>query len=162
MLRKYGRQRTDSTHVLGAVERLTRLEMVWETLRTIIAALERQVSTWYTQVIPAAFAETYGKRRSEWKVSAEETAKELQQAGRDGFWLLAQLDQGYPSGPNLAQSHARHIELRGPVSSDTNKKSAGYQQTDFDVDMRQHRAVCPHGKVVEHQSLSRTVGGETG
>jgi transposase len=284
MLRKYGRQRTDSTHVLGAVECLTRLEMVWETLRTTIAALEKQVPTWYTPVIPAAFAETYGKRRSEWKVSEEETAKELQQAGRDGFWLLAQLDQGapevalalpevqtlrqvwqqeftwdekreeigppppkrrgdgkerivtphdpevrwskkrdtewrgyklqvtetaeeenpvqfitdiditgacdhdsealpeihqrlderdlcpqehyvdqgYPSGPNLAQSHARHIELIGPVSSDTNKKPAGYQQTDFDVDMSQHRAVCPHGKVADRWYPRPTPDGYAG
>ena len=36
---KSKRQRTDATHVLGAVERISRLELVWETLRLALGAL---------------------------------------------------------------------------------------------------------------------------
>ena len=270
-LQKYGKQRTDSTHVLGAIEQLTRLEMVWETLRTTLHALQKQVPTWYAQTIPSAFTATYGLRRSEWQVSATEAAAELRQAGRDGFWLVTQLDQGapdvalelsevqtlrqvweqeftwdadqqdlgpppprrqghgkerivtphdpdvrwtkkrdrewqgyklqvtetveeenlvqfitdieltpaceddseavtgihqrlaaralppeqhivdqgYTSGANLAHSRARHIELLGRVTHDTSTKPEGYKQTDFDLDMDHHRAVCPAGQVAE-------------
>lgn len=89
-LKKHGRQRSDSTHILGNVEHLSRLELAWETLRQALAALQLAAPQWYAQVITAAFHETYVVRRSDWQLSQAEVASQMQAAGQDGFWLLEQ------------------------------------------------------------------------
>ena len=48
-IRRRGKQRTDSTHILGQLAKLTRLELVLETLRMLIVALltlEDQAEAW--------------------------------------------------------------------------------------------------------------------
>ena len=267
-LKKYGKQRSDSTHILGCVERLSRLELVWETLRVVLCAMQGVAPEWYKEVIPAAFHEAYVKRQSDWRLSQEEVHTEMQKVGSDGFWLLDHLndstpqsilglaevgtlrtvwdqqferprdtqkvrvrppsgrgkgkhlvvtphdpdarwsekrgndwvgyklqvtetaeenvttqfitdvdtvaatthdsevvdaiqerliahalkpqeqyvDQGYPSGPNLAHSAARGIELIGPVGNDTAGKPDGYRQSDFTLDFETPQATCPEGK----------------
>lgn len=91
LLKKHGQQRTDSTYVVGCVERLTRLELVWETLRVALRALKQAAPTWFEETLPAVFQATYQTRRSEWQLSDTEIAAEMQQAGRDGVWLLSVL-----------------------------------------------------------------------
>ncbi len=92
-LKRHGQQRTDSTHMLGGVERMSRLELAWETLRVTLRALQAAAPTWYAAVIPAAFAEVYAQRQSDWRLSKDEVPAALQRAGQDGFWLLARLAQ---------------------------------------------------------------------
>lgn len=267
-LKKYGKQRSDSTHLLGCVERLSRLELAWETLRMALRALEAMIPEWYEKVLPAAFHEAYVTRQSDWRLSKQEAQAEMQKTGGDGFWLLDRLaesapqcvwdlsevetlrtvweqqfqreegsnktqvrppsgrgkgrnlivsphdpdarwsekrgkdwvgyrlqvtetaedevaqqfitdidvvaanqddsevvddiqerlterglkpqeqdvDQGYTSGPNLAHSAARGIELLGPVAQDTAGKPEGYRQSDFQLDFEAQQAICPQGK----------------
>lgn len=45
-MRARGRQRTDSTHVLAAVRRLSRVELVAETIRAALEALARVDEVW--------------------------------------------------------------------------------------------------------------------
>ena len=71
-IEKYGKQRSDSSHILGCVERLSRLELAWETLRVTLRAIEAAAPEWYEEVIPAAFHEAYVKRQSDWRLSKEE------------------------------------------------------------------------------------------
>ena len=51
---KSKRQRTDATHVLGAVERISRLELVWETLRLALGALINANAKWVIGQLPSA------------------------------------------------------------------------------------------------------------
>jgi len=264
LARKYGKQRTDSSHVLGAVERMSRLEVVWETLRVTLRELRRAAPTWYDETIPSAFHEAYHERQSDWKLTEDEVRQALQRAGQDGYWLLDRIDttapevaqglaevetlrtvldqqferteagvqakkvpikgkdiivsphdtdarwaekrghnwigykiqvtetadegqavqfltdvdtvaandgdseqvdpiqsrlaerdllprehhvdQGYTSGPNLAKSAERGIELVGPVADDQSNKPQGYRQADFDLDFEAHQATCPEGQ----------------
>lgn len=95
-LKKYGKQRSDSTHILGCVERLSRLELVWETLRVTLRAIEAAAPEWYKEIIPAAFHEAYVKRQSDWRLSKEEIQPAMQRAGSDGFWLLDHLNDSTP------------------------------------------------------------------
>jgi transposase len=95
-LKKHGKQRSDSTHLLGCVERLSRLELVWETMRVTLRAIEATVPEWYTEVIPVAFHEAYVKRQSDWRLSKEEVKAEMRKVGRDGFWLLDHLNDSTP------------------------------------------------------------------
>lgn len=97
LLRRSSKQRSDSTHVLGAVERLSRLELVWETVRLALQEMATAAAAWVAQVIPAAFVETYGRRQSDWKLSEAEIAQAMAQAGRDGYWLLAQIEASAPA-----------------------------------------------------------------
>jgi IS5 family transposase len=59
------------------------------------------------------------------------------------------VDRGYVSGPNLAHSADRNIELIGPALSDTSRKPEGYKQSDFEIDVDRQNAVCPEGKTAE-------------
>ena len=92
VLKKRGKQRSDSTHLLGNVERLSRLEMIWETLRLALRAIKATAPEWYEEVIPAAFHEAYVERQSDWRLSKEKVKRETQKAGQDGFWLLDHLE----------------------------------------------------------------------
>jgi transposase len=270
-LKKYGKQRSDSTHLLGSVERLSRLELVWETLRVTLRAIEAAMPEWYQEIIPAAFHEAYVERQSDWRLSKAEMKAEMQKAGRDGFWLLDHLndgappsilelaeietlrtvwnqqferrpdtqkvkvlpppgegkgkdlivtphdpdarwsekrgkdwvgyklqvtetaedeaavqfitdidvvpaneddseavdeiqhrlitrdlkpdehyvDKGYVSGPNMAHSADRDIELVGPALADTSRKPEGYKQSDFEIDFEKQEVTCPEGKTCE-------------
>lgn len=267
---KQSKQRSDSTHVLGCVERMSRLELVWESLRLTLCEMRQVEPMWTEQTVPAVFDQSYGQRHSDWRLSREKVKQELVQAGRDGLWLLAQIDghgpvqvreltavatlrtvltqqfeqkedevtpkppplkgkeilvsphdpdarwaekrgkdwvgyklhvtetadptqsvqfltdvdlvaantadseqvdaiharlarreltptthyvdQGYTSGPNLAHSTQRGIDLRGPVGTHSGGKQPGYRQEDFALDLAQRSARCPQGQVAPYWS----------
>jgi transposase len=92
-VRRRGRQRTDSTYVLGLVAQLSRLELVWETLRVALRAVEKMDAAWIESNLPEVFMQRYGVKRSDYNLTKRQAAQELSQAGADGFWLLAQLER---------------------------------------------------------------------
>lgn len=99
-LKKHGKQRTDSTHIIGCVARLSRLQLVWETIRVALCALQERCGEWYAQHIPAVFDEMYCKRQSDWQLSEAEVKAEMKKAGTDGYWLL---DLVTEHGPSIAR-----------------------------------------------------------
>jgi transposase len=90
-LKKRGKQRTDSLAVLGAVRQLSVLELVSETLRLAVRALEQADGAWVAQELPASFVEAYARRQADYRLSAQERADALVQVGQDGIWLLERL-----------------------------------------------------------------------
>jgi len=92
-IRRKGKQRTDSTHILGLVARLNRLELVWETLRVVLAALKRQAESWVKQQLPESFVQEHRVKHSDYRMSEAELKALLRQTGADGWWLLQQLAQ---------------------------------------------------------------------
>jgi len=90
-VKKRGKQRTDSVAVLGAVRQLGVLELVSETLRLAVRALEQTDPAWVTQEVPASFVADYAHRRTEYQLSVQERQEALGQVGQDGFWLLERL-----------------------------------------------------------------------
>ena len=93
LVRQKGKVRTDSSHVLGAIANLSRLELVLETERVVLNVLQKEDQEWYNEQIPAAFQEEYGTKRSDYQLSENEVKRTLQQAGADGWWLLQRLKQ---------------------------------------------------------------------
>lgn len=94
-----GRARTDSTHVLGAIRHLNRLELAGESLRAGLEALAVAHPGWLTQVIDPVWQQVYGARIDNLHLATSATKRtELMVAyGRDGYHLL---DQMYsPSAP---------------------------------------------------------------
>ena len=88
-----GKQRTDSTHIIGAVMRLSRLEVVWESLRVALSALVSTDAPWTLRWLPDSFVQTYSVRRSDFRLSQTEIDQAFRQSGQDGYWLLSQVEQ---------------------------------------------------------------------
>jgi len=89
-LKARGRQRTDSTHVLAAIETLSRLECVAETLRHALNVLAVVVPDWLQAQVPPEWYERYATRWQDYRLPAGRTEREELAAmiGRDGRTLL--------------------------------------------------------------------------
>src|SRR5256714_3426711 len=101
-LKARGRQRTDSTHVLGAVRALNRLILVGETLRHALEVLAEVAPDWLRGQIRSEWAERYGQRYDEIRLPKEAPARQAlaEEIGRDGYVLLAALYAPYaPATP---------------------------------------------------------------
>jgi transposase len=90
LVRPGGTQRTDSTHVLGAIADLNRLELAGETVRAALETLAAAAPDWLAGVIDASWQEVYGQRIDEWRLPGSQARRtELaSQYGRDGYHLL--------------------------------------------------------------------------
>jgi transposase len=86
-----GRQRTDSTHVLGAVRALNRLGCAIETLRAALNALASAAPEWLRAHADPTWPERYAKPADEVHIPKGEAARRAyaEQIGRDGHALLA-------------------------------------------------------------------------
>lgn len=93
LLKARGRQRTDATHVLGALRVLSRLECVAETLRVALEAIVVAAPEWAQTHIPATWRERYGRRVEEYRLPKGQAARQAFAAtvGADGLALLAAL-----------------------------------------------------------------------
>jgi transposase len=88
-----GRQRTDSTHVLGRVRDLNRLELAGESVRAALEALAAAAPGWLAGVIDASWQQVYGQRIDGWRLPEGQGARGqlAVQYGRDGYHLLDQV-----------------------------------------------------------------------
>jgi transposase len=94
-----GRQRTDSTHVLGRIRDLNRLELAGETVRAALEALAAAAPGWLAAVIDSSWQRVYGQRVDGVRLPEGAAARgELAlQYGRDGYYLLEQVSS--PGAP---------------------------------------------------------------
>ena len=86
------RQRTDATHVLGAIERMSRLELVWESLRLALVALINADARWVLDKLPVSFVSEHSEKQSDYRLSKAQIETAMVAAGRDGKWLLLQIE----------------------------------------------------------------------
>lgn len=92
LLKARGRQRTDATHVVGALRVLSRLERVAETLRAALNALAKQAPQWLHARVPPDWD---GRRIEEYRLPRSQAGRAAYagHVGADGGWLLAHLAQ---------------------------------------------------------------------
>jgi transposase len=104
LLKARGRQRTDSTHVLGALRVLSRLERVAETLRATLNVLAREAPDWLQARVPSDWYDRYHRRIEEYRLPRGQAARDAytRQVGADGARLLAQLAE--PETPAALRS----------------------------------------------------------
>lgn len=88
-----GRQRTDSTHVLGAIRAMNRLECVGEAVRHTLHVLAVVASDWLRKHSRPEWIDRYGPRVEDYRLPKGETLRQAhaQQIGLDGYWLLEHL-----------------------------------------------------------------------
>jgi hypothetical protein len=85
-----GRQRTDSTHVLGRIRELNRLELAGESVRAALEALAAAAPGWLAGVIDASWQQVYGQRVDGWRLPGSDAKREqlALRYGADGYLLL--------------------------------------------------------------------------
>lgn len=90
LLKARGRQRTDSTHVLGAIRAGTRIEAVGETLRHALNTLAMAVPEWMRTHSQPDWVERYATRMEEYRLPAGQTERRIyaERMGADGLYLL--------------------------------------------------------------------------
>jgi transposase len=93
LVRAGGRQRTDSTHVLGAIRMLNRLELAGETLRAALEALAVAAPGWLAGVIDGSWQQVYGARMDDLHLPASQAGRQdlMVRYGTDGYFLLDQV-----------------------------------------------------------------------
>jgi transposase len=131
LVRSGGKMRTDSTHILALMEKLSRMELITETLRLAVLGIQEFAPDWAAARLPEVFLETYSKRQSEYGMSDAEIQAKWLQSGRDGWWLVGQIDQESPSVVrNLTQVLTLRKVLQqqfpgGPDAPPPDKRPAG-------------------------------------
>jgi transposase len=95
LLKAKGRQRTDSTHVLAAIQTLNRLECVGETLRHALNVLATAAPDWLQSWVPAVWFDRYRQRFAEYRLPPDKPARYAlaEQIGTDGRQLLWAIDE---------------------------------------------------------------------
>ena len=112
LVKARGKQRTDSTHVLGAVHDLHLLELVAETLRATLDDLAAVVPDWLRTVAQPVWFERYGRRVEDYRLPKSQEKREALalEVGADGFVLLDALDRA--GAPEEARGVAMVQTLR--------------------------------------------------
>jgi transposase len=98
LVKARGRQRTDSTHVLAAVQALHRLEGVGETLRHALDTLARIAPDWVRAQAEPDWFERYGRRFEDSRLPTARTERYTlaEQIGADGHRLLCAVYEQAP------------------------------------------------------------------
>lgn len=90
LLKVRGRQRTNSTQVLGAIRSMNRLELVVETMRYALNALAVVTPEWTVAHSQAEWVDRYGERASDYRLPQTEAERlaYAEMVGGDGLALL--------------------------------------------------------------------------
>jgi transposase len=99
LLKGHQQQRTDSTHVLAAVRKVNRLELVGETMRHVLNDLATVAPQWLMQHVEKEWFDRYEHRFEMARLPQEEAEREAlqEQIGRDGVRLIEALRE--PEAP---------------------------------------------------------------
>ena len=100
LLKRRGRQRTDSTHVLAAIRRLNRLETIGETMRAALNVIAAVAPDWLQKIAPLDWYDRYESRVEEWGLPRDKKEREtwVIQVGQDGLNLLEEIYQSETHG----------------------------------------------------------------
>jgi transposase len=100
LLRKRGKQRTDSTHVVTAVRNLNRLETVGETMRATLNIVATVAPDWLQQIVPLEWYDRYETRIEESHLprKKKDRATWVEAVGKDGIYLLTRIYESETHG----------------------------------------------------------------
>lgn len=131
LIKEHGKLRTDATHVVALINRLSQLELVRESIQVALDAVSNVAPVWVSETVPVAFTETYGQRRNDYRLSDRQIAGQLLEAGRDGFWFVAQIERSAPakarmlSEVGVLRTVLQQQFPQGPESGPTKDRPAG-------------------------------------
>jgi len=90
LLKERGQQRTDSTHVLGAIRAIKRIECVGEAMRHALNTLAVVAPDWALENTQPDWVDRYGSKIEEYRLPKSKSSREayFHQVGADGQELL--------------------------------------------------------------------------
>jgi transposase len=93
LLKKRGKQRTDSTHVLAVVQNLNRLATIGETMRATLNVLAEVSPEWVKSTVSVEWFDRYSRRIEDTRLPRKKKEREewVKQVGDDGHQLLEQI-----------------------------------------------------------------------
>jgi transposase len=91
-LKAKGKQRTDATHIIGQVQRLSVFELKWESLRMVLSDLLGRDAKWVLAQVAARVTTTYSTSRNTYHLSQSELKQLEKQVDSDLLDLLQRLD----------------------------------------------------------------------
>ena len=93
LLKAGGQQRSDSTHILGAVRQLNRVEIVGETMRQGLNELSEFALEWVKGIAKPEWFARYGRRFEQMRLPKEPGEREalLETIGEEGAFLLEEV-----------------------------------------------------------------------
>ncbi len=93
LIQKNQKQRLDSTHVLGHLRRLSRLECMAESIRLALRALCRLMGEdAYIELVPAQIRDLYGSQLDIHKMDRQQVRRSLRASGKHALMLLERLE----------------------------------------------------------------------
>ena len=109
-IKERGQQRTDSTHVLGAVRALNRLELVGETLRAALNAIAAIDPDWLQKWAPEEWYSHDSRPMDEYRLPKGQSKRQAyaEMIGNDGLYLLIRL-RSSSTPPDLKQLPAVEV-----------------------------------------------------
>jgi transposase len=109
-LKAGGKQRTDATHVLGAIRAMNRLEGIGETMRAALNALAVAAPEWLLQQVSPDWFDRYGDRVEEYRLPKGKAARQEHgnRMGADGRRLLTAIYD--PTAPEWLR-HIPAVEI---------------------------------------------------
>lgn len=107
-----GKQRTDSTRILGAVRDLNRLEVVGESVRAALNDLAVLAPEWLQQIAPEEWYARYGRRIEDYRLPSKKAARVAyaEQVGADGAYLLECLAESAMAEEGFALSTVQTLQ----------------------------------------------------
>lgn len=110
LVKSRGRQRSDSTHILGSVRELSRLEHMGEAMRAALNELAKNYPEWLSSISPKQWYKQYGRRIEDGRLPQKKADRDayLMQVAEDGFRLLEALE----SAPEKAKTLEKVAYLR--------------------------------------------------
>ena len=150
LVKACGRQRSDSTHILGAIRAMTRLETVTETLRHALNVLATTAPDWLRFHTAPDWVDRYGLQASEYRLPKGDAKRFAwaKQVARDGQGLLTALYRE-PSASDLSGLPAiatlRQVWIQNFVwiddqlawrENDNTPPSGRYISSPYDTDAR--------------------------
>jgi transposase len=149
-LKAGGRQRSDSTHILGAMRAMTRLETVTETLRHALNMLAATAPDWLLAHTTPEWVDRYGLRASEYRLPKGQAKRQAwtEQVGQDGQALLTALYcepstsalRGLPAVETLRQVWIQNfVTMDGQIrwrENDNTPPAGRYISSPYDTDAR--------------------------
>jgi len=91
LIKRRGRQRTDSMAELTNVKRLSRLELVVESLGLAVVAILKTDREWAEDLLPPSWENRYGERFTLEHVTEKDRKEYEAHVGSDGQWVLNHL-----------------------------------------------------------------------
>ncbi len=107
-----GKQRTDSTRILGAVRDLNRLEVVGESVRAALNDLAVLAPDWLQQIAPEDWYARYGRRIEDYRLPSKKAERiaYAEQVGADGAYLLGCLSASQYAEEGFALSTVQTVQ----------------------------------------------------